>query len=262
VRPQDEHDLRTVLRHEADRHEPDRDAMRRRIDRAREATPDGTMARVAAAFRRPLPAVRPVAVAAAVTGVLVLAIAGIDLAGRSPAPPTPVAAPVTAARSPAPSLAGTAAPPTAHPSPHRSTSSLGPPIATSASASASAANDGFLTAVPALDPHSIATWAQSNLTVTTTEKITALDVTIKVARTAGVAKTGHWSSIPADLTVQTVHTSTGSLLYRFTLTDGSTLAAGTYTFAAQYDHAAGPRSTEGDTWTATSGSERLSGSFS
>jgi hypothetical protein len=267
VRPQDERDLRTVLRAEADRHEPDRAAMLRRIARARAAAPDGTMARVAAALRRPLAAVRPVAAAAAVTGVLVLAIAGIEVAGRSPAPSTPVAAPssapVTASPSPSPSLGGTAAPPAGHPSPHRHTSSLGPPAATSASASA--ARDGYLSAVPALDPHSTGSWAQSNLTVSTTERITALDVTIEVARTDGVAKTGHWSSIPADLTVQSVHTSAGSLLYRFTLRDGASLAPGSYTFAAQYDHADGTRSMAGDSWTATtagSGAVRLSGGFS
>ena len=41
------------------------------------------------------------------------------------------------------------------------------------------------------------------------------------------------------------------LVYRFTLHPGATLAPGSYTFAAQYNHAAGTRSMAGDSYDAT-----------
>jgi hypothetical protein len=241
VHPGDEESLRTVLRREAERHDPDRAAMLRRLDRARPAV--GRRHRA----RRPVRGVRPMAVAATVAALLVTLVGGRLAVGyATPAPSAPAAAgagPSTATPVPArSSRSGPAAP-----------AGRTPPVA-----------DGFLTGSAVLDPHSLDTWSQGNLTLTTTATITALDVTIRVAHTAGLENTGRWSSIPDGMTRLSVHVSAEAVLYRYTLDDGATLAPGHYVFAAQYHHAPA-RSAARDTWTASvragSAPVRLSGTF-
>jgi hypothetical protein len=251
--PQDERDLGGVLRAEAERHQPDRTAMLERIDRGRHVT-RGPVARIADLWRRPaalLPRpvallLRPAGAAAAVAAVLVAGVSGVQLANRSAEPDRPAVAPS----------------PSATPSPSAATS-LGPAITVtsptprktgrpSVSSSPPAVRDGYLTATGVRDPNSIATWSQSNLTLATTETITALDVTVRIARTAGVADTGHWTSIPADLVTTGVTVEDREVVYRYTLKPGAKLSPGTYAFGVQYNHASGKRSPAGDSYAATS----------
>ena len=110
------------------------------------------------------------------------------------------------------------------------------------------------------DPHSIPSWTQQNLTLRTTTTITTLDVTIRIARTAGVADTGSWSSVPDEMVVRTVTTGKERLVYRFTLRPGYTLAPGAYVFAAQFNHATGGRRSAGDRYAVT-GPASLAGGF-
>jgi len=110
--------------------------------------------------------------------------------------------------------------------------------------------DGPLWTGGVVDPHSNAYWAQSNVTLRTTEPLTALTVELRVAQTGGVNSTGSWRSLPEpDFTVS-VGESGGYLVYRWTLRPGRTVPAGTHTFAGQYNHAEGDRNATGDYVTA------------
>ncbi|MGC4948205.1 hypothetical protein ACLQ2N_18665 [Streptomyces sp. DT224] len=106
--------------------------------------------------------------------------------------------------------------------------------------------DGPLWTGGVVDPHSNAYWAQSNVTLRTTEPLSALTVELRVALTGGVNSTGSWRSLPEpDFTVS-VNESGGFLVYRWTLRAGRTVPAGTHTFAGQYNHAEGDRDATGD----------------
>ncbi|GAA0556702.1 hypothetical protein GCM10010172_44570 [Paractinoplanes ferrugineus] len=223
----DDRDLRSALHSEAERHLPDRDAMLDRINKRRNSAPNrlrSLFRPVAPGPRRVLTAARPVAAAVAVAGLLVAGITGINLAGRTPAPDPQVAA------SPDPA-AITAAP--TKPPPKSPT-----------------APGAFLTAIGSPNSHSIPNWTQSDLVLTTTGTITALDVTVRIAKTADVNSTGRWTSVPESMMTITVSSSGKALVYRFTLNAGATLAPGHYTFAAQYNHAT-HRSVAADSYDAT-----------
>ncbi|MFC8534903.1 hypothetical protein ACFUJY_13230 [Streptomyces sp. NPDC057249] len=110
--------------------------------------------------------------------------------------------------------------------------------------------DGPLWTGGVVDPHSNAYWAQSNVTLRTTEPLSALTVELRVALTGGVNSTGSWRSLPEpDFTVS-VNESGGYLVYRWTLRAGRSVPAGTHTFAGQYNHAEGDRDATGDYVTA------------
>ncbi|NUR03926.1 MAG: hypothetical protein HOY79_47695 [Streptomyces sp.] len=91
-------------------------------------------------------------------------------------------------------------------------------------------------------------WSQSNLSVTTTKKLSALKVVLHVAQTGGVADTGVWTSLGNKVTVHTGRASDGGADYVVTLNAGITLDPGTYVFQFQYNHAKGPRDTGHDIW--------------
>ncbi|MFJ7628000.1 hypothetical protein ACIQZN_16045 [Streptomyces sp. NPDC097595] len=110
--------------------------------------------------------------------------------------------------------------------------------------------DGPLWTGGVVDPHSNAYWAQSNVTLRTTEPLSALTVELRVAQTGGVNSTGSWRSLPEpDFTVS-VDENGGFLVYRWTLRAGRTVPAGTHTFAGQYNHAEGDRDATDDSVTA------------
>lgn len=265
MRPQDERDLRTVLHEEAERHQPDREAMLDRIGRARTAPAPRSRARLLrSTIVAALP--RPVAAAAAVATVLVLAVAGVRLANRSTPPPNPAAATATPAASPTPMptrpavRTGAPASPTSRPA-GRASTSLGP-ATTGTPATQPAVRDGYLGATAVLDPHSNQAWTQSNLTLTTTATITALTVVVRIDRTGGVTDAGHWSSVPVALMTGAVDVQSTVIVYRFTLNTGSTLAPGNYVFAVQFNHAATARTPARDTYAATAYAARASSSAS
>jgi hypothetical protein len=237
-RPQS--DLGAVLRREAGRHVPDGDAMFDRINRRRFA-PEPVRASRPFLSRTGL---RPIAAAASVVATLVAGFTGIEALSDEPKE-APAATTGTAS----------AAPTTSAPLPSRTTTrprhtrdgttSRPHTDPTGALPSFRPVSD-FVSSTGVINSHSTRTWAQSDVTITTTRAITALDLAISVARTDGVRNTGNWSTIPAEMITITPAEEKDALIYRYTLKPGGTLAAGTYVFAAQYEHVAGERALGAD----------------
>jgi hypothetical protein len=255
--------LHAVLHQEADRHEPDRVAILARFEAGRETT------------RRP-GLVHPrflVTAAAAAAGVAVIAGGIWAATSRHPtADQVGQVGPVkTTARqggatstaavpqSPHSTALGGSQAPRHQTSPTPGKSSGGSP------STKAAAQQGFLWSDGSIDPHSSTNWAQSNIMLKNRETMTALDVKVRIAITAGVTSAGQWSTVGADILTMTVTKQKDALVYEFTLKPGATLAAGTYTFAAQYAHASGGRDAGQDTYAATAtahGSDvQVSGNF-
>ena len=270
MRQQDERDLRTLLREEAERHLPDRDAMRDRVaqGRANQAQPSF--------FVR----MRPAAAAVAVAGVLV-GVVGVRLADAGTEPDgAPVAAATTPAhRSPTPHSPAATTPteeeppgqPSAEHSPPRTDPDDSTPTPKASASSGSAipeapgASSGFLASTGVLDSHSGPNWAQENVTLESTKAITALDLTMTVALTDGVTDSGKWTTVSNSLLTMTVTAESDKLVYRFTLNQGATLAPGSYVFAAQFNHKQGDRPLSGDSYAATASADakdvKVSGDF-
>ncbi|MFE5912573.1 hypothetical protein ACFQ6B_26310 [Streptomyces wedmorensis] len=101
-----------------------------------------------------------------------------------------------------------------------------------------------------IDPGSNRWWAQSDLALTTETPVSGLTVELRVARTPGVATTGHWQTRPADDFTVSVTEDTTALVYRWTLKPGRSLPPGPHVFAAQYNHAEGVRDASADAYTA------------
>jgi hypothetical protein len=252
--------LREALRAEAARHRPDREAILARI-----AAGQAPERRVRAARRTPL---RLAGLATACALLLGASVAGTWAAVGRYVDPGPAAAtatattpavPPTPAPTPAPSrsAAGDAVnpAPTGASTPTAGASAPSPPSASPPPAAQSPGptrvQQDFLWSDGSVDPGSTSAWAQSDVTLKTKYTVTALDVTLRIALTQGVATTGDWSTVPApDLSV-TVSRQGGFLLYEWTLKPGVTLAPGTYEFAGQYDHASGGRDAGQDTYAAT-----------
>lgn len=116
---------------------------------------------------------------------------------------------------------------------------------------ASGAEDGPLWSDGAMDPHSNEFWAQSDVTVRTSEQLTALTVELRIEQTGGVTTTGAWRSLPEDDFTLTVAEKDGFLVYTWVLKDGRTVPNGEWVFAGQYNHARGGRDAKGDGYTAT-----------
>lgn len=252
MREHDERRLTALLREEADRHRPDRDAMLERITRTRDER------RAASPFFR----LRPLAAAAAVA-VLVLSIAGVRLFATDPVTPVDpdqVAAPSSPVSTPSgtPSRAPSASPS----SPPSRTSSPASPTAPSSARGGD--SDRFVTSVGLRYPNDNPDWTQAESRLTFTDTVTALEVTISVVHSDGVSSTGQWSSVPSQMTALGVEERDGKLVYRFTLMDGANpLAPGEYRFAAQYNHARGvdPAVTYQVRATASGSTAEVSGSF-
>ncbi|GAB2789051.1 hypothetical protein [Streptomyces daliensis] len=101
--------------------------------------------------------------------------------------------------------------------------------------------DGPLWSDGSVDPGSNTYWAQSNVTVKTTERLSSLVVELRVARTGDVSATGSWRTRPAKDFEVTVRVQGDALVYRWVLKPGRTVPAGEHVFAGQYDHARGER---------------------
>ncbi|MDF3145891.1 hypothetical protein PBV88_32810, partial [Streptomyces sp. T21Q-yed] len=134
------------------------------------------------------------------------------------------------------------------------------PPATARPPAAKGAEDGPLWSDGSVDPHSNDFWAQSNLTLKTSEQLTALTVQLEVAQTGGVTSTGAWRSLPEDDFTLTVEEKDGFLVYTWVLKEGHTVREGEWVFAGQYDHERGGRDAKDDSYamTATAGGEQLS----
>ncbi|WP_433792997.1 hypothetical protein [Actinoplanes sp. CA-252034] len=237
-----ESELRAALRAEAAAHRPDREAM---LDRVTQA-----------AMRNKGPRLRITGAAIAVAAVLggggfaQWAVAGDGDPRPEPGPSVIVS--MSPTPSVAPSLSATG--PTVKPSkPSRSRQS-------SRSPSPSASSAGTTTAQGALwSDGSVApdggSQGSSVVTVTTSERLTALEVTIRLDRTDGLAARGGSQQVPGASVTSTVIEEPGAYAYRFVLSSGDTLDPGTYTFAARYTHPEGGRDAGRDSYAAAATTE-------
>ncbi|MGW2816016.1 hypothetical protein [Streptomyces sp. NPDC001415] len=239
-------DIGRRLRDAAEAHQPDRARMLARVERGSSR---------ATAHRRPLRVVRywPKAVLAGLAAAGILATGGFAVAGIVGSRP-PSDAP-TAPSEPSPTGASPSTPPTASSPPRASTPPAGPAPATpSPSASrptpsaSSRVQSGPLWSAGSVDPHSTVYWAQSDVTLRTAQPLTALTVEVRIAQTGGVRNTGTWRTLPSDDFTVTVQEAGGALVYRWVLKPGRTVPTGQHEFAAQYNHATGPRSAADDNY--------------
>ncbi|MEU8627461.1 hypothetical protein [Streptomyces sp. NPDC048669] len=217
-------ELARRLRGAAEAHRPDRERMRARIERG---TAGGRpSARAVRPPRAAMPWLRVAGATAAVCGVLAAGAFAVTSAGGDEPRGKRVAAPPSAVTTP---------------------SATGAPAAPGG---APRTENGPLWTDGAVDPHSNAYWAQSNVTLRTAEPLSSLTVELRIALTGGVTSTGSWRSLPErDFTVSATEDG-GFLVYRWALRPGRTVPAGTHTFAGQYDHAEGERDASGDSLTA------------
>jgi hypothetical protein len=93
-------------------------------------------------------------------------------------------------------------------------------------------------------------WAEDVLSITSNTPLSALKIAVHVAQTGGVASTGTWTSLSGQAKIS-VSTDSNGVNYLLTLNPGVTLAPGTYTFEAQYNHAQGNRNSQHDLYTIT-----------
>nr|BFD89002.1 hypothetical protein KitaXyl93_03620 [Kitasatospora sp. Xyl93] len=235
------------LREAAEAHQPDRARMLARVQRG---TAGPAVRHRARSGLRSWPRVALAGLAAA--GALAtggLAVAGIgswtpqpsDPATTAPADPSPTPTPT-----PTPTRS---APPPAAPAPAPATTA--PPVGTPSSprptpSATARAQNGPLWSEGSIDPHSTVYWAQSNLTLRTTQPLTSLTVELRVAQTGDVRDTGNWRTLPVDDFTVTVQETGGALVYRWVLKPGRTVPPGQHEFAGQYNHATGVRGSAND----------------
>ncbi|GIF10107.1 hypothetical protein [Actinoplanes teichomyceticus] len=262
--------LRAALRAEAAAHRPDREAMLARITAG---AMTGPAAASRSARRRGGPRLRLAAVGALVAlfggggFAAQWALAG-DQRGDETAPaPTPTISTVA----PSPSTAGPSTAPSATGSRPTAPATTRPATRTPGTTAATASAPTTAPAVPApakgapgntrveqgplwsdgsIDPDSGDTRGGGVITLKTTEKLTALTVTVRVARTPGLTSRGGTKSVPGASVSVGVTERADALLYTFTLAPADEIAPGTYTFTAKYAYDAGGRNAGGDTYEA------------
>ncbi|NEC88177.1 hypothetical protein [Streptomyces sp. SID12501] len=267
--PHDE--LRAGLHEAAEAYEPDRARILARVERGMAADPEEKRSRRRAS-RPPLLAWARVAGAtAAVSGILAMggyALASVVKSDETPADPTvsvsplPTPSPDATSRAPVqpapdPSGGGNAqddepsSTPTPTPTP-KASNTVAAPVA-------KGTEDGPLWSDGSIDPHSNDFWAQSNVTIKTSEQLTEFTVELKIAETGGVTSAGAWRSAPEDDFDLTVAERDGFLVYTWVLKEGHTVWPGEWVFAGQYDHTRGGRDAKDDTYkvTAVAGGEQL-----
>ena len=124
------------------------------------------------------------------------------------------------------------------------------------------ANNG-VTATPSVNGSTSPWYGENDLSLTNPAPMTALSVTIKIAKTPGISYNGQYTNFWGS-TIDSGHT-TGSSTVDYTFVANTTIVAGSWTIAAQYNGTGTPRVTSGDTWTVTSTSggvtSTISGSF-
>ncbi|MEU8607463.1 hypothetical protein AB0C29_05620 [Actinoplanes sp. NPDC048791] len=169
------------------------------------------------------------------------------MAGPSAVPATtPAPATANAPRPTTPAATAT------DPKPPRTTTGTpsSPSVTTPSSSAPQTDRDGYLSSTGKIDPNTSDGWTQDSVTLKSTRKITALDVTVEVALTPGVVETGRWSTVSDDLLAISSSRTNKMLVFRFTLRPGKTLAPGEYTFAAQFNHTVGKHSPAEDSYEA------------
>jgi hypothetical protein len=265
-----EHELRARLRGVAAQHQPDRAAMLHRIARYRPELPVAERRPAAQAWRLAGSALA-VATIVGVGGVAQWALADgpepdAPPAGPGSTSPTPPAASATAV--PAPAATATSRPPTG------TKASAGLPSSPAASRDASrppakeaSADRQPLWADGSINPNSDDTEGRSDITVKVREPVRALEVTVRVAMTAGLTDQGSTHDATGAPIGTTVVHERDALVYHFRLAGGATLGAGTYVFTAKYAYDnEGGRDAGADTYRVTATTDestelKLSGDF-
>ncbi|BBC37501.1 hypothetical protein SGFS_087950 [Streptomyces graminofaciens] len=255
-------ELRTRLHKAAESHEPDRARILARIERGM-VTPEERR-RSRKATRPPLWGwVRVVSATAAVAALLGIggyAVASAVKGEQEPADrtvtvsPTPEPSPNATSRAPVqpapdPKPTGKDADKKAGSTPPKTpeTKAPAPPkLSTSAGE-----EDGPLWSDGSVDPHSNDFWAQSNVTLKTSEKLTELTVQLRIAETGGVSSAGAWRSLPEQDFDLTIAEDDGFLVFTWVLKDGRTVPEGEFVFAGQYNHERGGRDAGADTYAMT-----------
>ncbi|WP_217235766.1 hypothetical protein [Streptomyces sp. AC555_RSS877] len=258
----DVHDeLRARLHETAGTHEPDRARILARIERGMTE-----QARLDHRATRPpvFGWVRVVAATTAVAGVLGVGGYAVASAVKEDTPPqrnvavTATPSPDATSRAPAPPADPTPSAPQQSPEADSSPARTPSASATVEAPAASGVEDGPLWSDGSVDPHSNEFWGQSNVTLKTSGKLTALTVRLKVRQTGGVTSAGAWRSAPEGDFTATVVEQDGFLVYTWVLKPDRSLLAGEWVFAGQYDHDRGGRDARDDNYaiTATVGGEQ------
>ncbi|MEU0672399.1 hypothetical protein ABZ330_05840 [Streptomyces sp. NPDC006172] len=264
----DVHDeLRARLRGAPGSHEPNRERILARIERGMA----GEQRTAHRDIRPPLWSwTRIVGATAAVAGMLAVGGYAVASAVRGDSPPQqqtvavsspPVPSPKATSRPPAsPKPTPThgrekrePAEPSASPShsaPSTPSAPAAPPV-TTAPPPSHGVEDGPLWSDGSVDPHSNDFWAQSNVTLKTSEQLTSLTVRLKVAQTGGVSPAGAWRSLAEGDFTFTLAERDGYLVYTWVLKEGRTVPKGEWVFAGQYNHERGGRDAKDDSFAVT-----------
>lgn len=257
-----ESELRAALRAEAAAHRPDREAM---LDRITRTTGGWTMRGRTA--NRPGPRLRIAGAAVAVAAVLggggfaQWAVAGDDVPGPEPTPAVTVSPSLAPSPKTGPTAVPTTGPSSRGPKSRQPGRSSSPPPSTGALRTA----QGALWSDGSVDPDGDSQ-ASSVVTVTTSERLTGLEVTIRLDRTDGLRARGGSQQVPGASVTSTVTEEPGAVVFRFVLSSGDSLEPGTYTFYARYTYPEGSRDAGGDTYVAAATTEggaapRVGGDF-
>ncbi|MBB4736673.1 hypothetical protein BJY16_000132 [Actinoplanes octamycinicus] len=259
--------MRSVLRAEAAAHQPDREAMLARITSRAMSGPVPVQRRPGSRLRL------------AVVGALVALFGGGGFAAQwalagatdndqatpvvsATAPASPSApAPRVSASSGAPASSGPVGTPSATTKPTASgttapatgsttTPPAPAPALTKGQPGFTRVEQGPLWSDGSIDPDSGDTQGAGVITLKSTEKLTALTVTVRVAKTPGLTSRGGTKSVPGASVTSAVTDRPDALLYTFTLASADEIAPGTYTFTAKYSYPAGGRNAGGDTYEA------------
>ncbi|MFD9303441.1 hypothetical protein ACFWCB_12460 [Streptomyces sp. NPDC060048] len=243
-------ELARRLRTASEAHQPDRARILARLEHGMSGAP---------AHRRRSPGARPwrgVALASLATAG-VLAVGGFAVAAIVQSPPSEPdvsATPSAPSASETPSAPSTSGAPRSTPSApthggptapeHSSPTSHGPAAsagAGSAPPGGARVQDGPLWSGGSLAANSNAYWAQSDITLKTTQPLTALTVELRITQTGAVQSTGSWRTLPAEDFTVTVRDEGAAVVYRWILKPGRTVPTGQHVFAGQYNHATGGR---------------------
>jgi endoglucanase len=109
---------------------------------------------------------------------------------------------------------------------------------------------GALTATPAVTSNS-PYFIEEHLTIANTGTLTALSITVTVARTTGVTASGQYNTVGGQIT-QSSSSTASAITYQFTLAAGQTLGASTNRmFAVQMGGNGAAHPTAGDMYTVT-----------
>ncbi|MEU8844356.1 hypothetical protein AB0D97_35530 [Streptomyces roseus] len=232
-------DITRRLRDAAEAHQPDRARMLARLERG---AADGTVRHRTPSLTRSWPKAALAGLAITAT----LATGGLAVAGIVRTPPPSDSATTPANPSPTPSSRPTPSAPTTTPAAPAPTPTTAAPVPRPTPLPSSRVQNGPLSSVGSVDPHSTVYWAQSNLTLKTTQPLTSLTVELRIAQTGGVQNTGNWRTLPSEDFIVTVQENGGALVYRWVLKPGRTVPTGQHEFAGQYNHATGVRDATDD----------------